>query len=358
VKTRWLVLLIVSMLFLIGVASLQAQDDAATVMLGGNDELGAFLTDAEGMTLYWFANDEPGVTNCYDQCATNWPPLTVGEDEAATLATGIPGMVGVIERTDGTRQVTYNGMPLYYWKDDMAPGDATGHLVGDVWFAAMAPAVGLGGNADLGSFLVGSNGLTLYTFDNDEPGVSNCYDQCATNWPPLTVESADALTMQPGLGGEFSTVERTDGTHQVAYNGMPLYYWKDDMAPGDATGQGVGDVWWVAAPMTLDVRENEEFGNILVGPSGMTLYTFANDEPGVTNCYDQCAVNWPPLLVGSAGESTVAEGVMGEVGVTERTDGTMQVTYNGMPLYYWIRDVVPGDTTGHNVGDVWFVATP
>jgi predicted lipoprotein with Yx(FWY)xxD motif len=49
---------------------------------------------------------------------------------------------------------------------------------------------------------------------------------------------------------------------------------------------------------------------------------------------------------------------MGTLGVTERTDGTYQVTYNDMPLYYWIKDVVPGDATGQNVGEVWFIVAP
>ena len=352
-------LLVIFAVLLIGVAAIQAQEDAAaTVSLGGNDDLGAFLVGPEGMTLYTFANDEAGVSNCYDQCATNWPPLTVDEDEVASLAQGIPGWVGVIERTDGTRQVTYNGSPLYYWANDAAPGDATGHLVGDVWFAAMQPTVGVGGNGELGSFLVGPNGMTLYTFANDEEGVSNCYDQCATNWPPLTVESADALMTQPGIPGEFSTVERTDGTMQVAYNGMPLYFWANDAEVGDSTGHLVGDVWFAAMPPTLSVFTSEEHGDILAGPNGMTVYVFANDQPGVSNCYDRCAVMWPPVYVGSAAEATVGEGVSGEVGATERTDGTMQITYNGAPLYYWVRDVLPGDTTGHNVGSVWFVVEP
>ena len=92
-----------------------AQESTATVMLGGNDDLGEFLVGPDGMTLYRFANDAPGVSNCYEQCALNWPPLLVGENERPTLAGGIPGRLGVIARTDGTRQVAYNGWPLYYW---------------------------------------------------------------------------------------------------------------------------------------------------------------------------------------------------------------------------------------------------
>lgn len=345
---------------LLGVVSVLAQGDemAATVSLGGNDELGAFLVGTDDMTLYLFTNDEPGVTNCYDQCAENWPPLLVAEDERPTLDTGIPGRVGVIERTDGTRQVTYNGIPLYYWKDDEAAGDATGQGVGDVWYIVTPPLVSLGGNDELGDFLVGENGLTLYLFTNDEENVSNCYDQCAENWPPLLVDAEEDITVEPGLIGEFGTTERTDDTLQVTFNGMPLYFWKDDEVPGDATGQGVGDVWYILKPPTVNLGGNDDLGDFLVGPDGMTLYLFTNDDENVTNCYDQCAVNWPPLLVAADETPTAGEEIMGELGVIERTDGGLQVTYNGMPLYYWINDVVPGDATGQNVGEVWFVIDP
>ncbi len=340
----------------IGSPAARAQDMGATVQWGGNDELGAFLVDGAGMTLYVFANDEPGVSNCSGDCLANWPPLLVEEGVQPTLAEGIPGRLGVIQRPDdGTFQVVYNGMPLYYWVNDAAPGDTTGHNVGDVWFVAQPADVSLGANDQLGPFLVGSNGMTLYIFANDEPGVSNCSGDCAANWPPLVVEAGSEPTIQPGLAGALGTITRDDGTVQVTYDDMPLYYWVNDMGPGDATGHNVNDVWFVVQPPTVAVGGNDELGSFLVGPDGMTLYLFTNDEPGVSNCYDNCAVNWPPLLVPDGQQPTAGEGVTGTLGVTERTDGTLQVTYDDMPLYYWIRDVVPGDATGQNVGEVWFV---
>lgn len=89
----------------------------------------------------------------------------------------------------------------------------------------------------------------------------------------------------------------------------------------------------------------------------MTLYLYTPDEENVSNCYDQCAVNWPPLLVGD-GAPVAGTGVSGELSVIDRTDGGRQVAYNGVPLYFWIRDVRPGDATGQGVGDVWFVLSP
>ncbi len=340
-----------------------AQDDMMTytVDLGGNEELGDFFVGAEGMTLYIFTNDEAGVSNCTGGCLENWPALTIAEGELPSLAPGLSGVLGFFTREDtGEIQVTYNGMPLYYWINDAAPGDATGQGAGDVWFVATMPTVGVGGNAELGDFLVGSNGFTLYTFDNDAEGVSNCTGGCLENWPALTVESEDALEVQPGLAGEFGVITREDdGTLQVTYNGMPLYYWINDAAIGDATGQGAGDVWFVAKSPTVSVIEDEELGSVLVGSNGMTLYTFNNDEAGVSNCTEGCLANWPALTVAEGEEIVAAEGIDGEFGtITREDDGTLQVTYNGQPLYYWVRDITAGDTTGQGVGDVWFVAQP
>jgi len=88
--------------------------------------------------------------------------------------------------------------------------------------------------------LTDANGMTLYTFDKDTAGVSNCYDDCAVNWPPA-MAAADATA-----DGEFTIVDRKDGTKMWAHEGMPLYLWKKDTKPGDMTGDGVGGVWHTA----------------------------------------------------------------------------------------------------------------
>jgi len=342
------------------VASAQTQSMTPTIKLGSTDALGSFLVDGNGMTLYIFEKDTtPGKSTCSGQCAQNWPPLLVQEGETPTLDAGIPGQLGVITRDDGGLQVVFNGMPLYYYAKDTKPGDTTGQEVGDVWYVATPAPVSLGGNSDLGQFLVGANGMTLYMYTKDEANKSNCYDQCATNWPPLLVkEGADAPVLQLGLDGKLDVIDRTDGTKQVAFNGMPLYFWVKDTKPGDATGQNVGSVWFVIQPQTLRVGGNDALGKFLVGPNGMTLYIYTKDTAGVSNCYDKCAVAWPPLLVAANQTPSLGDGVTGQVAVIDRTDGTKQVTYNGMPLYYWIKDVVPGDATGQNVGGVWFIQAP
>lgn len=205
-----------------------------------------------------------------------------------------------------------------------------------------------------GMILTDAGGMTLYLFTRDEPGVSNCTGPCLAAWPPLLVE--DDFVVPEGLPGVFGTLERPEG-RQLTYNGWPLYYWAQDREPGDTTGHGVNDVWFVVnVNPTVQVASHPELGEILVGPSGMTLYRFARDEPGVSNCTGACLQAWPPLLVGFT--PLAGEGVTGELGTITREDGRLQVTYDGWPLYYWVQDQQPGDATGQGFNDVWFVINP
>ena len=94
---------------------------------------GTFLTDAEGMTLYLFTNDTPGVSNCSGDCLATWPALLTDGDPVA--GSGVDAaLLGTTTREDGSLQVTYSGWPLYFFAGDVAPGDLAGQGVNDVWF--------------------------------------------------------------------------------------------------------------------------------------------------------------------------------------------------------------------------------
>jgi predicted lipoprotein with Yx(FWY)xxD motif len=94
-----------------------------------------------------------------------------------------------------------------------------------------------------GKALVDSKSMTLYTFDKDTAaGKSSCNGQCAVNWPPL-MASAGAMP-----SGDWTIVTRDDGTKQWAYKGKPLYAFHKDAKPGDVAGDGVNNVWHIAAP--------------------------------------------------------------------------------------------------------------
>jgi predicted lipoprotein with Yx(FWY)xxD motif len=115
-----------------------------------------------------------------------------------------------------------------------------------------------------------------------------------------------------------------------------------------------------AGDYPLAASENAAVGPYLTGAGGMTVYTFKNDtkDSGKSVCNGDCATNWPPYALDDADEVTPGAGVTGTVSVITRDDGTKQVAYNGWPLYYFANDAAPGDTNGHEVGDVWFVAIP
>ena len=98
-------------------------------------------------------------------------------------------------------------------------------------------------------------------------------------------------------------------------------------------------------------------GTLLVAASnGHTLYTFDSDDPGVSKCKGGCIGTWPALTVPSGTTPMGGPGVTGQLATITRDDGALQVTYNGMPLYFFHSDSKPGDTKGNYTG--WSLAKP
>lgn len=100
----------------------------------------------------------------------------------------------------------------------------------------------------LGSYVVGMDGKSLYIFTLDTGSSSSCNGECAVNWPPLTADSAADVDAGEGVAGALGTITRDDGSLQITLGGKPLYYFKGDPADGDTNGQGLNDVWYLAAP--------------------------------------------------------------------------------------------------------------
>jgi predicted lipoprotein with Yx(FWY)xxD motif len=155
---------------------------------------------------------------------------------------------GTITRTDGNKQTTYKGWPLYYWFKDKVAGDMTGEGVAKEWYVLTVPAytVMIGTTKDLGNFLVDGSGNTLYWFTKDSANTSACSGDCIKAWPAF---SADSFAVPSALkAADFGTITRADGAKQSTYKGYPLYYWVKDKMHGDVTGQNVGKVWFVIDP--------------------------------------------------------------------------------------------------------------
>jgi predicted lipoprotein with Yx(FWY)xxD motif len=104
--------------------------------------------------------------------------------------------------------------------------------------------------------------------------------------------------------------------------------------------------------------EDSDFGEIVVDAAeGRTLYVFLADTGSDSTCYDDCEDSWPPLTV--EGDPGAGEGIDASLlGTTERDDGSLQVTLDGHPLYYFAADETPDDINGQDVGDVWYVVSP
>lgn len=99
-------------------------------------------------------------------------------------------------------------------------------------------------------------------------------------------------------------------------------------------------------------------GTFLVAATNqMTVYTFAKDTPGVSNCSGGCLKNWPALSVPAGTSIAAGPGIKGQLSTITRAEGLTQVTYNGMPLYFFIKDVAVGDTTGAVVAN-WALVKP
>jgi len=145
-------------------------------------------------------------------------------------------------------------------------------------------------------------------------------------------------------GGKSSTdVETAGETSRYGGGGKPT------SAAGTKGGDGI-----VSAAQVGDL------GTILVDSQGLTLYDFHKDKGGESSCYGACAAAWPPLLSdGNPQAQGKADRSM--LGTTERKDGTLQVTYNGWPLYTYVADQAPGEANGNDIdqfGAEWYALQP
>jgi len=106
-----------------------------------------------------------------------------------------------------------------------------------------------------------------------------------------------------------------------------------------------------SAGPTLRIAE-DDLGAHLVDDAGRTVYLFLEDDGDRSSCYDGCAANWPPLPAGAVAGAGVDAGLIAS---TTRTDGTVQATYAGHPLYYFAGDRAPGDANGQGIKNAWYV---
>jgi predicted lipoprotein with Yx(FWY)xxD motif len=132
---------------------------------------------------------------------------------------------------------------------------------------------------------------------------------------------------------------------------------------GGGTGAApAGTTAGAAATKPAEITaETTKYGKAIADAKGMTLYLFKPDTTTKSTCYGACAVAWPPLLTKGTPKIEGSGLEQSRLGVTTRTDGTLQVTYGGHPLYYFIGDKSAGAITGQNLnanGGLWLLVKP
>jgi len=137
----------------------------------------------------------------------------------------------------------------------VAPTEAPASVAPSEAPASVAPSAAAGATVDakpvgtIGTVLVAArNGMTVYNFTKDvkDSGTSACTGGCLETWPALTVAAGETPAAGSGVAGKLGTITRDDGSLQVTYNGLPLYFFKNDQAPGDANG--VYENWVAVKP--------------------------------------------------------------------------------------------------------------
>jgi predicted lipoprotein with Yx(FWY)xxD motif len=176
---------------------------------------------------YWMSRSENGEMN--EEGATTTP--SAQGPSAAMGTNGSPDQGNMGQPDTGTPQ---------------QPATTTGADGSDI---SQNLTLGTDGNAKLGTYLIGWTGMTLYTYGRDSVGTTTCYGKCAQNWPPYTVPTGMHLNIAMGVNAtNAGTIVRADGTTQVTYGGMPLYFYAGDKSGSDTNGQGIGKVWYVVKP--------------------------------------------------------------------------------------------------------------
>lgn len=228
------------------------------------------------------------------------------------------------------------------------------------------PSITIQKNGFVGTYLADAEGKALYVYGADLPGdcesppVTTCFDDCALAWP---VFDAGARVVASGLDdAAFGTILRSDGLRQTTYLGWPLYYYKKDLLPGDAKGQGVGRIWHLAElvlPNVIVLRRGTT--RLLADQYGRALYTSSADAPALADsppssaCIDDCSQRFPPLSLPYVAPVTYLE--PSDFGSFVRGDGRVQQTYKGLPLYRHAGDERAGDTHGAML-EGWSLVTP
>ncbi len=222
------------------------------VVLTSNSTFGNIITDNKGNTLYFFFNDAAAGSSCTGACLVAWPLFY--EDNLSIGAGLTASDFGVITRTDGTKQSTFKGWPLYYFQGDAKAGDVNGDKVGNLWavakadytvMVASAQLIGADGASynDQGVAATGASvyltdpvGRTLYLFSKDSANHNTFTKSDFSNDPAWPIDQTASVGSIPSVlnKAQFSTIN-VFGKSQLVCKGRPLYFFGQDNSVKGAT---------------------------------------------------------------------------------------------------------------------------
>lgn len=268
----------------------QVEDLSGNIKVTNNSTFGSILTDGNGASLYFFANDALESSNCTGGCLGSWPIYYSANLEIdASLEVSD---FATITHPNGEMQTTYKGWPLYYF----APsgdgtlenvGEVNGDGVGSVWYVAKpdyavmmvnAQLVGLDGNNYTSSYEVGDGvtmyivddrGNTLYSFVNDSKNVNNFTAEDFSNDAVWPIFNANGQAYPSSLNADdFSTID-VHGRTQITFKGWPLYYFGQDAVRGENKGISVPapGIWPIVNNNTEIAQEPQSTATIWDGPT-------------------------------------------------------------------------------------------
>lgn len=312
-------ILLMSLLFLIGCSSGDnggpmvddgppTDDDPPTaentVRLVNTANFGNVLADGTGRSLYFFALDGKGGSNCSGDCLGVWPVFHTGE---LTLDPGLdPDDFGSMTRGDGAMQTTYKGWPLYYYASDTQQGQVNGDGINDLWYVAkpdytvMMVRAQLVGRDSGGvetnltadyvpgdqqtTYMVDALGNTLYLFVNDENGVNNFTAEDFSNngiWPIFEEDLAELPSVF--LEEDFGSID-VFGRQQLTYRGWPLYHFGQDQGRGDNFGVGFPSAGiWPIANLDTEIAPEPEAGTTAYDVTFEMATAFIFNGSGLVN---------------------------------------------------------------------------
>jgi predicted lipoprotein with Yx(FWY)xxD motif len=167
--------------------------------------------------------------------------------------------------------------------------------------------------------------------------------------------SSSSTPSQGAGAGEAETTANSGGGERAGYGGG-AYGGESSAATESEGGMATG----ATTAAIVKVMDTPKLGKVIVDSEGMTLYDFHKDKGTTSACYGECAVAWPPLL--TKGEPKAMGGAQQSLlGTTKRKDGTLQVTYDGHPIYGFVEDKKPGETNGNDFngfGAQWYALLP